>query len=166
VLCQPEDLKLNAVARYLLPQDVRLDLDVANKRQLFHAIGQHMHREHGLSPDEVVLNLSRREQAGSTGLGEGVAIPHARVGSLDRTYAFYARLKSPIPFDSPDGRPVSDVLVLLVPRPASEEHLEILADAMQVLSDRRFRKRLHASVNPSQIVEVFREAATASAASL
>jgi nitrogen PTS system EIIA component len=156
---------MNAVAQYLLPQDVCLDLEVANKRQLFHAIGQHMHREHALSPDDVVLNLSRREQAGSTGLGEGVAIPHARVNGLHRIYALYARLKSPIPFDSPDGRPVSDVLVLLVPRPATEEHLAILADAMHVLSDRRFRKRLHASTNARDAVEVFREAASERAAS-
>lgn len=156
---------MNAVARYLLPQDVCLDLDVVSKRQLFHAVGQHMQREHAMSPDDVVLNLSRREQAGSTGLGEGVAIPHARVSGLDRIYAFYARLKSPIPFDSPDGRPVSDVLVLLVPGPATEEHLAILADAMQVLSDRRFRRRLHASATPHEVVEVFRDASTAGAAS-
>jgi PTS system nitrogen regulatory IIA component len=124
-----------------------------------------MQREHALSPDDVVLNLSRREQAGSTGLGEGVAIPHARVKGLDRIYAFYARLKSPIPFDSPDGRPVSDVLVLLVPGPATEEHLTILADAMRMLSDRRFRKRLNASVTPGDALEVFRDATTAGAAS-
>ena len=155
---------MNAVAQYLVPQDVCLDLEVANKRQLFHAIGQHMHRQHALSPDDVVLNLSRREQAGSTGLGEGVAIPHARVIDLDRIYALYARLKSPIAFDSPDGRPVSDVLVLLVPRPATDEHLAILADAMQVLSDRRFRKRLHSSTKPLDVVEVFRDAAPEKAA--
>lgn len=159
MLHQAESLKLNAVARYLLAQDVCLDLDVASKRQLFHAVGQHMQREHGLSPDDVVLSLSRREQAGSTGLGEGVAIPHARLERLDRIFALYARLKSPIPFDAPDGRPVTDILVLLVPRPAAEEHLAILADAMQLLSDRRFRKRLHASTDPRETIELFREAA-------
>jgi nitrogen PTS system EIIA component len=157
---------MSAVARYLSPQDVCLDLEVAYKRQLFHAIGQHMHREHALSPDDVVLNLSRREQAGSTGLGEGVAIPHARINGLDRIYALYARLKSPIPYDSPDGRPVSHVLVLLVPRPATEEHLAILADAMHVLSDSRFRKRLRASTNPRETVKVFREAVADTAVSV
>jgi nitrogen PTS system EIIA component len=150
-------LEVNSVARYLLAQDVRLDLDIANKRQLFLAIGQHMRREHALSPDSVVSGLSRREEAGSTGLGEGVAIPHARIDGLDRIYAFYARLKSAIPFDSPDGRPVLDVLALLVPNLATEEHLTILADAMQLLSDRRFRKRLHASGNVREALEVFRE---------
>jgi nitrogen PTS system EIIA component len=163
VFHETEGLKLNAVARYLLTQDVCLDLDVATKRQLFHAVGQHMHREHGLSPDDVVLSLSRREQAGSTGLGEGVAIPHARLERLDRIYALYVRVKSPIPFDSPDGKPVSDILVLRVPKPATEEHLTILADAMQLLSDRRFRKRLHASSNAHEATEVFREAAAAAA---
>jgi PTS system nitrogen regulatory IIA component len=155
------DLKLNEVARYLLAQDVRLDLNVTSKRQLFHAVGKHMQREHALSPDDVVLSLSRREQAGSTGLGEGVAIPHARIDGLDRICALYARLKPAIPFDSPDGRPVSDVLVLLVPNPATAEHLVILADAMQLLSDRRFRKRLHASANPRDAIEVFRDWAPA-----
>ena len=160
MLCQSEHLRVNAVARYLLAQDICLDLGVASKRQLFHAVGQHMHREHGLSPDDVVLSLSRREQAGSTALGDGVAIPHARVERLDRIYAVYVRLKASIPFDSPDGKPVSDILVLLVPKPATEEHLAILADAMQLLSDRRFRKRLHASTNPRDTIELFRQAAT------
>ena len=156
---------MNSVLQYLLPEDIALDLEVANKRQLFHAIGQHMRREHALSADEVVLSLSRREQAGSTGLGEGVAIPHARVEGLKRIYAFYAHLKSPIPYDSPDGKPVSDVLTLLVPKPATEEHLTILADATQLLSDRRFRNQLHASASPHDAIELFRKAASASPAS-
>ena len=147
---------MNSVVKYLLPKDISLDLDVANKRQLFHAIGQHMHRQHALSADEVVLSLSRREQAGSTGLGQGVAIPHARVDGLMRICAFYARLKSPIPFDSPDGRPVSHVLALLVPKPATEEHLQILADATQLLSERRTRNRLHGSASAREAYEVFR----------
>jgi mannitol/fructose-specific phosphotransferase system IIA component (Ntr-type) len=58
------------------------------------------------------------------------------------------------------------VLVLLVPSPAAEEHLAILADAMQMLSDRRFRKRLHASTNPHDAVEIFRDAATERAVSV
>jgi nitrogen PTS system EIIA component len=152
---------MNAVARYLLPQDVCLDLDITSKRQLLHAVGQHMQRQHQLSPDDVVLSLSRREQAGSTALGEGVAIPHARIERLDRIYALYVRPRSPIPFDAPDGKPVSDILVLLVPKPATEEHLAILGDAMHLLSDRRFRKRLHASTNQLEAVEVFRQAVVA-----
>jgi PTS system nitrogen regulatory IIA component len=150
-----ESLTLNAIARYLSPRDIYLDLDVANKGRLFDAIGRHMQTEHALQQDWVVLSLSRREQAASTALGEGVAIPHARVSGLDRIHAVYARLKSPIAFDAPDGRPVSDVLVLLVPSPAADEHLRILAEAAHMFSDRRFRKQLRASTDPQQVVQLF-----------
>jgi PTS system nitrogen regulatory IIA component len=147
----------NSLSLHLSPEDVYLDLDVATKRQLFHVIGQHMFRQHGLSAQEVVLNLSQREQAGSTGVGDGVALPHARVDGLTRIYAFYAYLRTPIPFDSPDGKPVSDVVALLVPKPATQEHLTVLADAMQLLSSRRLRKRLHASRSARDAMAVFRE---------
>jgi PTS system nitrogen regulatory IIA component len=150
-----ESPTLNAIVRYLEPDDICLDLEVANKGQLFDAIGRHMERQHGLSNRWVVMSLSRREQAGSTGLGEGVAIPHARVNGLDRIRAMYARLKSPIPYDAPDGAPVSDVLVLLVPNPAADEHLRILAEATRLFSDRGFRKRLRASGNPQEVAQLF-----------
>lgn len=150
-----ESLTLNAIARYLSPRDICLDLDVANKGRLFDAIGRHMQREHALQQDWVVLSLSRREQAGSTALGEGVAIPHARISGLDRIWVLYARLKSPIAFDTPDGGPVSDVLVLLVPSPAAEEHLKILAEAAHMFSDRRFREQLRASPNSQRVAQLF-----------
>jgi PTS system nitrogen regulatory IIA component len=150
-----ESPTLNAIAQYLSPHDICLDVEVANKSRLFNFIGRHMEQGHGLPQDWVVGSLSRREQAGSTGLGEGVAIPHARVNGLDRIYALYVRLTPSIAFDAPDGRPVSDVLVLLVPNPATDEHLRILAEATQRFSDRRFRKRLHASSNSQEVVQLF-----------
>ncbi|HEY7759875.1 MAG TPA: PTS sugar transporter subunit IIA [Burkholderiales bacterium] len=152
---ETESPTLNAIARYLSPNDVCLDVEVANKTRLFDFVGRHMEREHGLPQDWVVVSLSRREQAGSTGLGQGIAIPHARVNGLDRILVLYARLKSSVDFDAPDGRPVSDVLVLLVPNPAADEHLRILAEATQMFSDRRFRKRLHASSNRQEVVQLF-----------
>jgi len=146
---------VNAIAECLWPQDVLLDVDVADKNDLFQAIGRHMQREHELAPNWVSLSLSRREQAASTGLGEGVAIPHARVEGLSRVHALYARLKSPIPFDAPDGSPVSHVLVLLVPYPAAEEHLALLAAASQLFSDRRFRNRLEQCTHVHDVLRLF-----------
>jgi nitrogen PTS system EIIA component len=143
------------IADLLLPEDILLDLDVSSKGQLIDAIGRHMQQVHAMAHESVVLSLAHREQIGSTGLGEGVAIPHARVKNLDHVQVAYARLKLPIPFDSPDGKPVSDVLVLLVPKQATEEHLAILAEAAQVLSDRRFRERLHLCSNPLQVKRLF-----------
>lgn len=103
----------------------------------------------------VATGLSRREQVGSTGLGEGIAIPHARVEDLSRIQLAYLRLKQPIPYDAPDGRPVSDVMVILVPKRATDEHLQILAEIAQIFGDRRFRERLHACRHPLEVKSLF-----------
>jgi PTS system nitrogen regulatory IIA component len=134
--------KLNTLASYLYPENICLDVAVTNKLELFDVIGRHMEREHALPQEWVIRSLSRREQAGSTGLGKGVAIP-------------YMRLKSPIPFNAPDGNPVIDILVLLAPSQADDEHLRILADATQLFSDRRFRVRLHQCGHALEVKRLF-----------
>ena len=139
------------IADLLLPEDILLDVDASNKSELIDGIGQHMQRVHAMPQESIALALSQREQIGSTGLGEGVALPHARIRKLDRVVVAYIRPKLPIPFDSPDGKTVSDVLVLLVPQQATEEHLTLLAEAAQMLSDRRLRERLHLCSFPLQV---------------
>ncbi len=150
-----EEPTLSTLADLLRLEDILLDLDVSSKPQLFEEIGRHMEREHAMPQAWVAESLSRRELAGSTGLGKGVAIPHARVKNLERIQVAYVRLKLPIPFDAPDGKPVSDVLVLLVPKQATEEHLGILADATQMFSDRQLRERLHLCQHALDVKRLF-----------
>jgi PTS system nitrogen regulatory IIA component len=150
-----EEPELNTIASLLLSEDILLNLNVWNKSQLFDEIGQHMERAHAVPKKWVAPSLFRREQVGSTGLGEGVAIPHARVLDLDRIQVAYARLDRPIPFDAPDGKPVSDVLVLLVPKQATEEHLRILADATRLFSNQTFREQLHRCNSPMEVKRLF-----------
>jgi len=150
-----EKTRLNALADLLWPENILLDMNVASKAELFEEIGRHMEREHAMPQASVAASLFRREQIGSTGLGRGVAIPHARVKNLERIQVCYASLKSPIPFDAPDGKPVSDVLVLLVPKQATEEHLQILAEATQMFSDGRFRERLHLCRHALEVKHLF-----------
>jgi PTS system nitrogen regulatory IIA component len=147
--------KLNAIASYLRPEDILLDADVSGKHELLDAIGRHMEQAYSLPRASVSQSLARREQLGSTGLGQGVAIPHARVKDLNRILAAYLRLNSPIPFDAPDGEPVSDILVLLVPKQATEEHLRLLADASQMFADNRFRARLRQCGDPVEVKRLF-----------
>jgi len=142
---------LKNIAALLSTGDILLDMDVASKSQLIDEIGRHMERAHTLPQQSVARSLSFREQIGSTGLGQGVAIPHARIKDLDRILVGYVRLKSPISFEAPDGKPVSDILVLLVPMQATEEHLRILAEATQMLSDQRFLERLHLCTGPREV---------------
>jgi nitrogen PTS system EIIA component len=146
---------VNAIAKCLQLEDVVLDVTVADKTELLDAIGQHMERSHGLPRRGVILDLTRREQVGSTGLGDGVAIPHARFNNLDRILAAYMRLKQPIPYASKDGKAVSDVLVLLVPKQAAEDHIRILAEAARLFADQGFRKRLQDCGSPLQVKQLF-----------
>jgi PTS system nitrogen regulatory IIA component len=124
---------------------------VNSKGALLDLIGHHMESVHSLSHAWVAQGLEQREKAGSTAIGSGIAIPHARIAGLDRIQAAYFRLKSPIPFDAPDDVPVSDVFVLLVPRGATEEHLLLLATVSQLFADRQFRDALHRCTDPKQV---------------
>jgi PTS system nitrogen regulatory IIA component len=149
------EVHLKAIAAHLLPQDIRLGLDAVDRKHLFAAIGQHMAVHHGLDDHLIEHCLSRREQAGSTALGSGVAIPHARIEGLGAIRGFYARLRSPIEFAAPDGLPVSHVLALLVPHPATDEHLRLLAEAAQAFSDRQFREKLNAAAGVRDVMRLF-----------
>ena len=80
----------------------------------------------------VTDNLFARESLGSTGLGAGVAIPHGRIKGLKQPLAAFMRLAEPIPFESPDGKPVSLLIFLLVPEQATQQHLEILSEIAQL----------------------------------
>jgi len=150
-----EENPLPTIADLLRTEDVLLDLDVSCKSQLFEELGAHFERQHGMPREWVVLSLSRREQVGSTGLGEGVAVPHARIKDLFRIQLAYVRLQAPIPFDAPDGKPVSDILVLLVPKEATEAHLSVLAEATQMFSSSAFRESLHACNQAWEVRQLF-----------
>jgi len=142
---------LNAIASHISPEDVLLDVDVADKAALFELIGRHLQDEAGVPQHVIVHCLARREQAMSTAVGEGLAIPHARIEGLARIHVLYARLRVPIPFRAPDAKPVSDILALLVPSPGTDEHLRLLADATQMFSDPQFRAQLRTSIDPREV---------------
>lgn len=95
-----------------------------------------------LSSQEVFNSLTGREKLGSTGLGHGVAIPHGRVASVERSVGAFMRLKHPVDYDSHDGNPVDLVFGLLVPQTATEAHLKHLAAVAEMFSDDAFCAKL------------------------
>lgn len=146
---------MTTLSRYVHAEDVLLGLEVADKRQLFQAIGLHTERIGNLPADAVASALMRREMAGSTALGLGVAIPHARVSGLNHIRALYVRLVPGLDFDASDAGLVSDAMVLLVPSPANQEHLELLAHMASLFSDRAFRAALQTRDNPIEVKVLF-----------
>jgi len=93
----------------------------------------------GIARSLVFDSLFARERLGSTGLGQGVAIPHGRIKGLKDALGAFVRLAQPVPFDAPDTKPVTLLFVLLVPEQATEKHLQILSELAQMFSDRALR---------------------------
>jgi PTS system nitrogen regulatory IIA component len=146
---------MNSVSQLLSADDILLDLEVTDAANLFEAVGQLFEQRHGVSAQMVVDKLSARELLGSTGLGKGVALPHARIKKLPKAMAAFVRLKTPIEFAAPDAKPVSFLLVLLVPERATEQHLQILAEFAQMLCDRHLREGIEACEDSASVARLF-----------
>ncbi len=136
---------MSQVAKLLPASDVLPDLAVSSKKRLFEQLGLLFENHHGLSRGLVFESLFARERLGSTGLGQGVAIPHGRIKGLKDALGALVRLARPVPFDAPDGKPVQLVFALLVPEQATEKHLEILSELAQMFSDRALREAMAAA---------------------
>jgi PTS system nitrogen regulatory IIA component len=140
-----------ALVDVLDPAAVKLHVRVSSKRQLFSEVAGAAARAVGLDARAVLAALSEREHLGSTGVGEGVAMPHARLEGLDRLFALFWMLESPIAFDAIDDKPVDLVFVLLVPAGAETVHLKTLAKVARKLRDTTTRSRLRAADDPKVV---------------
>ena len=130
---------MSLVAKLLAPANILLDLQVSSKKRLFEQVGLMFENHNGIARSLVFDSLFARERLGSTGLGQGVAIPHGRIKGLKDALGAFVRLAQPVPFDAPDGKPVTLLFVLLVPEQATEKHLQILSELAQMFSDRALR---------------------------
>jgi len=133
---------MSLVAKLLTPAHIALDLQLSSKKRLFEQAGLLFENQDGVARSLVFDSLFARERLGSTGLGQGVAIPHGRIKGLKEARGAFLRLAQPVPFDAPDGNPVSLVFVLLVPEKATEKHLQILSELAQMFSDKALREAM------------------------
>lgn len=111
-----------------------------------------------LDSQEVFSRLIGRERLGSTGIGNGVAIPHARSPHCKTPIAGFLKLQEPIDFDAIDGEPVDLLFVLLVPEEADETHLSLLAEVANVMNDADTRARLRKSESQHELYEILIQA--------
>jgi len=132
----------------LLPAShVLLDVAAADKQALFEQAAALLAVSTGVKRGHIVDSLTARERMGSTGLGQGIAIPHGRVKGLHSAVGCLIRTRPPISFDAPDEAPVGLIFVLLVPEKSTDLHLEILSELAQMFSDREMRAALAAAPN-------------------
>ena len=116
-------------------QSVLANLKAPNKKQLLVELSQALASRVAIDHRLIFETLLKREKLGSTGIGQGIAIPHGKVATLPRVYGLFARLATPVEFDSIDGRPVDLVFALLAPEHAGADHLKALAKISRLLRD-------------------------------
>jgi PTS system nitrogen regulatory IIA component len=127
----------------LIPEGgVLADLSASGRKQVLHALAELAERTLGVDARPVLEAVMERERLGSTGVGEGVAIPHARSPLVDSVYGVFARLKTPVDFDAIDGRPADLVFMLLAPEDSGAEHLKALARVSRLFRRDEVREAL------------------------
>jgi PTS system nitrogen regulatory IIA component len=133
------------IADLLAPDAVIASLKAQSKKQLLQELSEHAARLTGLPDRRIFETLIERERLGSTGMGQGIAIPHGRIASLSRITGFFARLETPIAYDAVDNQPVDLVFLLLAPEGAGADHLKALARVSRLLRNQQTCEKLRAA---------------------
>ncbi len=136
------------------PRAIVPALKVAGKKQLMQELAHRAAELTGVNEREIFETLMQRERLGSTAIGKGIAIPHCKLPGLSRLYGLFARLDRPLDFQSPDGRPVDLVFLLLAPEGAGADHLQALARVARLLRDEETVMKLRESRDAEAIFAV------------
>ncbi len=148
---------MNLIAKLLPESNILVDADLTSKKRVFEQAGLLFENNSSISRSVVFDSLFAREKLGSTGLGQGVAIPHGRIKGLKSASGAMIRVQNAVPFDAPDGQNVSLIFVLLVPERATDEHLQILSELAQMFCDKPFRERLLGAATPADLLRLITE---------
>ena len=139
----------------LAPERVRSSVPAGSRKRTLQVLGEVLAgAEPEISAQAVFDRLVARERLGSTGVGDGCALPHARVPGLGHTLAAFLRLRRGVDFDAPDQKPVDLVFGLLVPDESTDEHLQALAAIARILSDEAVRSSIRSTEEPGRIREI------------
>lgn len=152
------------LADIITPGAVKVLGATSSKKRLFQDLSDLAAGAYGVSQTAVVEALLEREGLGPTGVGHGVALPHARIANLDRIRGLFIRLEKPLDFDSIDRQPVDIVFALLAPLSAGVEHLKALALVSRTLRDTGVRTKLRANDDPGTLYTILTEAQASQAA--
>ena len=148
----------------LRPEAVKAVSVVGSKKRLFQELGEIAFAAYGLEPSGVCSALQEREALGPTGVGHGIALPHARLSGLDGVRGLFVRLEKPIDFDAVDRQPVDLVFALLAPEDAGVEHLKALALVSRTMRNGDLCGKLRANSDATTLHTLVTEARTSQAA--
>jgi nitrogen PTS system EIIA component len=142
------------IADLLTPQRIIASIQSGDKPQLLRELSQRAAKQLGVDSEMILNALRSRETLGSTGVGQGIALPHARIAGLERFFGLFARLERPINFDAIDDGPVDLVFLLLIPEQVGNEHLAALAAISRRLRQREVATQLRSGKSSSELYEI------------
>ena len=146
------------ISALLSPQRIFLDTEITSKKKLLQLIANIAADQTQLSESDIYNGLLNRERLGSTGLGQGFAVPHARVNELDKTMACFFRLKEAVNFEAPDNQPVDLVFTIIIPEEATEEHLMILSSLASIFSRSEICEAIRNAGSRDEIAQIIESA--------
>ncbi|MDR3499806.1 MAG: PTS IIA-like nitrogen regulatory protein PtsN [Parvibaculum sp.] len=145
------------------PEGVVAHLKVTSKKQALQELSARAAELTGISERTIFETLLERERLGSTGVGQGIAIPHGKLAQLTRLYGLFAQLDTPVDFESVDDQPVDLVFLLLAPETAGADHLKALARISRLLRNPAVVEKLRASDDPAALFAILTEPAATNA---
>ncbi|HEV8035959.1 PTS sugar transporter subunit IIA [Yoonia sp.] len=122
-----------------------------SKKRLFHDLGELAEANYGISASSIIEALMERENLGPTGVGQGIALPHARMTEAKDIFGLFLRLEKPLDFDAVDRQPVDLVFALIAPEDAGVEHLKALALVSRTLRNTAICGKLRANQDPNTL---------------
>ena len=152
------------IMNLLTPDGVIPNLRVTSKKQALQELAKQAAEVTGLQERMIFDVLLERERLGTTGVGNGIAIPHGKLSGIDRLYGVFARLETGIDFEAIDERPVDLIFMLLAPENAGADHLKALARVSRLLRDTAICEKLRGSDQAEALYALLTETATSHAA--
>ena len=147
-----------SITSLLATDRIFTDADISSKKRLLEFIAEKAADGLSLSQNNIFNKLLERERLGSTGLGQGFAVPHARLDDLHETHACFVKLDNPINYDAMDHEPVDLIFALLIPDACTEEHLQILANLARIFSQPEVPDQIRYCHSADEIISLIEQA--------
>ena len=152
------------IAELIRPEGVIANLRASSKKQTLQELSKRAAGLTGLAERAIFETLIQRERLGTTGVGQGIAIPHGKLPGLDRLHGLFARLEKPVDFDAIDEQPVDLICLLLAPESAGADHLKALAQVSRLLRNKAICEKIRGSESEDAIYALLTESMASNAA--
>ena len=143
------------LVEFIALDSILVDVDVDSKKNLFKFVSNFFTKNDLEESSKIIEKLNEREQLGSTGVGNGVAIPHSKINIVDKTKVLFLKLKSAVDFSAPDKKYVDLVFVILAPKNCQSEHLLVLSSISSFIKNKNFVEKLRKLKNSEEIYNFF-----------